>query len=190
VVCGGLSLPIRINSEKRPSIVDRLAARSVTGQILDIRIYQHTGYRVHFEWNGGNDNKDKYRAMERSFFMYSDAQSFCIELCKFGLEGICSCIYGAYHSYIPVKASYCRLGPFYANRKYFEFPKWWLKSMEEMEVDDFCGCDVSSTGYTGRSHDPINLRCWCHITSSVTLDWHWTPQENPPPINEGTYLRL
>jgi hypothetical protein len=38
--------------------VDRLAARSVTGQSLDIRVHQHIGYRVHFEWDGG-------RAMER-----------------------------------------------------------------------------------------------------------------------------
>jgi hypothetical protein len=64
----------------RPSIVDRLAARPVTGQSLDILVHQHISYRVHFEWNSGNDNKEKYRAMERHFFMFSDAQTFCIEL--------------------------------------------------------------------------------------------------------------
>jgi hypothetical protein len=128
--------------------------------------------------------------MERRFFMYSDAQTFCIELCKFGLEGLCSCMYGAYHSYLPAKAPYCHLGPFYPNGNYFEFPNWWLNSVEEMEDGDLYGCDVSSTGYTGRSHDPANPRCWCHITSSATLDWHWTPQENPPPINEGPHFRL
>jgi hypothetical protein len=73
------SSPIRRISAQRPSIVDRLAARSVTGQSLDIRVHQHIGYRVHFEWNGGNDVKDKYRVMERLFFIYSDAQTFCIE---------------------------------------------------------------------------------------------------------------
>jgi hypothetical protein len=107
------SLTIRRILTQRPSIVDRLAARSVTGQSLDIRVHQHIGYRVHFEWKSGNGNKDNFRAMERRFFMYSDAKTFCIELYKFELEGLCSCMYDAYHSYIPVKAPYCRLGPFY-----------------------------------------------------------------------------
>jgi hypothetical protein len=144
---GGLSLPIRRISAQRPFIVDRLASRSVTGQSLDIRIHQHTGYRVHFEWNGGNDNKDKYRAMERRFFMYSDAQTFCIELCKLGFEGLYSCIYGDYHSYVPAKVPRCRLGPFYPSRKYFKLPKWWLKSPEETD-DSLCDCNVFSTSST------------------------------------------
>jgi hypothetical protein len=75
------SLSILKISAQRPSIMDRLAARSVTGQSLVIRVHQHIGYRVHFEWNGGNDAKDKYRVMERRFFMYSEAQTFCTELC-------------------------------------------------------------------------------------------------------------
>jgi hypothetical protein len=100
------SLPILKISAKRPSIVDRLAARSVTEQSLEIRVHQHIGYRVHFVWVGG-------RSMERRFFTCSDAVTFCIELCKYGLEVLCSCLYGAYHSYIPGKAHYCSLGTFY-----------------------------------------------------------------------------
>jgi hypothetical protein len=42
------SLPVRRISAHRPSIVDRLAARSVTGQSLDILIHQHIGYLVLF----------------------------------------------------------------------------------------------------------------------------------------------
>jgi hypothetical protein len=64
------SLPIRKISTKCLSIVERLAARPVTGQSLDIRVHQHTGYRVHFEWGGG-------RAMEKRFFSFSDAVTFC-----------------------------------------------------------------------------------------------------------------
>jgi hypothetical protein len=62
--------------------------------------------------------------------MNSDAQTFCIELCNFGLEGVCSCVYGDYHSHIPEKASHCNRGPFYPSQKYFLKPKWWLKSMK------------------------------------------------------------
>jgi hypothetical protein len=111
------SLTIRKISAKRPSIVDRLAAQSVTGQSLDIRVHKHIGYRVHFEWDGS-------RIMERRFFSCSDAVTFCIELCIYGLEGLCSCVYGAYHSYIPGKAHYCRLRPSYPSHKYHKYPKW------------------------------------------------------------------
>jgi hypothetical protein len=57
------SLLARKISAHRPSIVDRLAARSVTGQSLDIHVHQHVGYRVHFEWDKGS------KAMERHFHM-------------------------------------------------------------------------------------------------------------------------
>jgi hypothetical protein len=111
-----------------------------------------------------------------------------MELCKFGLEGLCSCIYGDYHSYIPAKAPRCRRGPFYPAQKYFERPKWWLKSEEEASGADLCDCDVFSTNCTGRIRDPANPRCWFRITSSAT-DWHCTPKEDPPQ-NEGPHFRL
>jgi hypothetical protein len=41
------SLPIRRISTQRPSIVERLAARSVTGQSLQIHVHQHFSYRLH-----------------------------------------------------------------------------------------------------------------------------------------------
>jgi hypothetical protein len=145
----------------RTSIVDRLAARSATGQSLDIRVHQHIGYRVHFEWDGG-------RATERRSFMYSDAQTFCIEHCKCGLEGVWSCNYRDCHSFIPAKNHSLSTGTFLPTQKYCEIPKWWIKSLKEMSDVDFCECNVSSR---------------------ATLDWHWTPKENPP-LNEGPHLRL
>ena len=89
-------------SSQRPSIVDRLAARSITAQSLQIRVHQHFGYRIHFEWNGGSSGNVSSRFMERRFMMHSDTQTFCIELCKKGL-GLCSCVYGNYHMGIPEK---------------------------------------------------------------------------------------
>jgi hypothetical protein len=118
-------------SAHRPSIVDRLAARSVTGQSLDILVHQHFGYRVHLEWNGGNSSRESYRFMERRFLMDSDTQTFCVELCKFGLEGLCTCIYGDYHKNIPAKTPRCQRGPFYPTQKYLQKPRWWVKSLEE-----------------------------------------------------------
>jgi hypothetical protein len=61
------SLPIRRVSTQRPSIVDRLAARSVTGQSLQIHVHQHFGYRLHLEWNGGSNSRETYRFMKRHF---------------------------------------------------------------------------------------------------------------------------
>jgi hypothetical protein len=168
VVAGGVgrshSLPTRKISTHRPSIVDRLAARSVTGQSLNIHVHQHVGYRVHFEWDRGT------KAMERRFHMHSDAETFCEELCKFGLEGLCTCVYETYHSFTPENTPRCLHGPFYPSQKYLLEPKWWLKFMEESSVADLCGCKISS---------------------SKTIEWHWTPKnKNPSPINEGPHLRL
>jgi hypothetical protein len=64
---GGVGRPHSLRARKisahRPSIVDCLAARSVTGQSLDIRVHQHVGYRVHIDWDNGS------KAMERRFHM-------------------------------------------------------------------------------------------------------------------------
>jgi hypothetical protein len=62
------------------------------------------------------------------------AQTFCLELCKFGLEGLCACVYG--NTFIPAKAPPCHRGPFYPTQKYLLQPKWRLKSMEETSVED------------------------------------------------------
>jgi len=118
-------------SSQSPSIVDRLAARSVTAHRLQILVHHHYGYRVHFEWNGGNSGNVSSRFMERLFFMYSDAQTFCIELCRKGLEGLCTFVYGDYHTFIPEKAPRCLRETFYPSQKYFLKTKWWLKSLEE-----------------------------------------------------------
>jgi len=54
-------------SSQRPTIVDRLAARSVRAQSLRILVHQHFGYRIHFEWNGGSSDNVSSRFMERRF---------------------------------------------------------------------------------------------------------------------------
>jgi hypothetical protein len=120
------SLPIRKISSHRSSIVDHLATRSVTGQSLDILVHQHVGFRVHFEWNHGR------KAMERCFHnKSSDAETFCTELCKFGLEGLCACECDNYHSSIPENTPFCYHAPFYVLQKYLQEPTLWIKTMEE-----------------------------------------------------------
>ena len=134
----------RVTSQ-RPSIVDRLAARSITARSLQIRVHQHFGYRIHFEWNGGSSGNVSSRFMERRFMMHSDTQTFCIQLCKKGLEGLCSCVYGNYHTGIPAKAPRCLRQPYYPTQKYLLKPKWWLKSLEDGEAENLCKCSISSS---------------------------------------------
>ena len=138
------SLLIRRVTTHRPSIVDRLAARSITALSLQILVHQHFGYRIHLELNGGNSSRVSSRFME-TFFMHYDAQTFCIELCRKGLEGLCSCMYGNYHTFITKKAPRCLREPFRPSQKYSLKPKWWLKSLEEREEENLCGCSISST---------------------------------------------
>jgi hypothetical protein len=113
------SLPILRVSTQLPSIVDRLAARSVTGQSLQIHVHQHFVYRLHLVWNGGSNSMETYRFMEWRFLMNCEIQTFCLELCKFGLEGLCACVYGNDHSFIPAKAPPCHRGPFYPTQNIF-----------------------------------------------------------------------
>ena len=77
--------------------------------------------------------------------MHSDTQTFCIELCKKGLEGLCSCVYGNYHTSIPAKAPRCLREPYYSNQKYLLKSKWWLKSLEDGEAENLCECSISSS---------------------------------------------
>ena len=60
------SLQSRTLSARRLSIVDRLAARSLTGRGLDIHAHQHFGYRLHLEWGGDPNNTHSARFMESS----------------------------------------------------------------------------------------------------------------------------
>ena len=58
------SLPCRRVSTNRLSIVDRLAARSLTGRGLQILVHQHYGYRLHLEWSDASGSRDSSRFME------------------------------------------------------------------------------------------------------------------------------
>jgi hypothetical protein len=130
-------------SSQRPTIVDRLAARSITAQSLQILVHQHFGYRIHFEWTGSSDNFSS-RFMERRFLMSSDTQTFCIELCKRGLEGLCTFVYENYHTVIPARSPRCLREPYYPTQKYRQKPRWWIKSLEDMATDNCCECNISS----------------------------------------------
>ena len=99
-ICRGnpSSLPCRRVSARRLSIVDRLAARSLTGRGLHILVHQHYGYRLHLEWSGsGSCSRDSSRFLERRFNMFGEAESFYTELCNQGLEGLCTSAYEGYN---------------------------------------------------------------------------------------------
>ena len=89
------SLLCRRVSANHLSIVDRLIARSVTGQGPQIPVHQHYGYRLHLEWRGSSSRVSS-RFMERRFLMACEAETFCTELCSYGLEGLCTCVYDGY----------------------------------------------------------------------------------------------
>jgi len=150
------SLPCRRVSARRLSIVDRLAARSLTGRGLHILVHQHYGYRLHLEWSGsGSCSRDSSRFLERRFNMFGEAESFCTELCNQGLEGLCTCVYEEYNFSPHERAPTCRRAPLIRSQKYLSQPKWWLKTAQDMR-------DLS-----------VTTRCGCHITSSSSdpLDW-------------------
>jgi len=77
--------------------------------------------------------------------MHSDVQTFCIELCKKGLEGLCTCVYGNCHTVIPERAPRCLREPYYPSQKYLLKPKRWLKSLEEGVTENLCDFTISST---------------------------------------------
>jgi len=140
------SLSCRRVSANRFSIVDRLAALSVSGLGLQILVHQHFGYRLHLEWSGnGSRHRDSSRFMERGFYLFSEAESFCTELCDQGLDGLCTCVYEGHNINRHERAPTCRRAPFYPSQKYLLLPKWQLNYMEDAAVETLCGCDITSS---------------------------------------------
>jgi hypothetical protein len=121
-------------SANRLSIVDRLTARSVTGQGVQILVHQHYGYRLHLAWKGSRSRVSS-RFVERRFLTAYDPETFCTELCRYGLEGLCVCVYKEYYMSIHVRARLLR-EPLIQSQKYLLKPKWWLKALQthQMEV--------------------------------------------------------
>jgi len=139
------SLQSRTLSARRLSIVDRLAARSLTGRGLHIHVHQHFGYRLHLEWSGDPNNTRSARFMERRFHRWDQTKSFSSQLCSLGIEGLCTCVYEASYQPPHAKAPRCRRGPFYASQKHLLLPKHELKSMEDYAVFNLCECNITST---------------------------------------------
>jgi len=123
------SLLCRRVSANRLSIGDRLTARSVAGQGLQILVHQHYGYRLHLEWRG-NDSRISSRFMERRFLMSGEAKTFCTKLCSYGLEGLCTFVYEGYYMSTHVRAPRFLRKPLMQFQEYLLKPKWWLKVMQ------------------------------------------------------------
>jgi hypothetical protein len=137
------SLLCRRVSANRLSIVDKLTARSVTGQGLQILVHQHYGYRLHLEWRGSSSSRVSSRFMERRFLMTCEAKTFCTELCSYGLEGLCACVYEGYYMAAHVRAPRCLREPLMQSQKYLLKLKWWLKALQDTSDGTHCGCRIS-----------------------------------------------
>ena len=109
------SLQSRTLSERRLSIVDRLAGRSLTGRGLHILVHQHFGYRLHLEWSGDHNTRSA-RFMERRFHRWDQTKSFASQLCRLGIEGLCTCAYEASYQPPSDKAPRYLRGPFYVSQ--------------------------------------------------------------------------
>jgi len=134
-------------STNRLSIVDRLASRSVAGHGLRIYVHQHYGYRLHFECRGNNTDTVSSRFMERRFAMAGEAQTFCTELCNYGL-GLCTGVYEGFNMLLHVRAPRCLREPIMQSQKYLSYPKWWLKAMQEHCNENRCQCRRIYSSYT------------------------------------------
>jgi hypothetical protein len=64
------------------SIVQRLVQREVSGQRLSIRIHQHYGYQICYEWSGTFGTRN----FTRRFRSYDAVASFCIRIATRPLE--------------------------------------------------------------------------------------------------------
>jgi hypothetical protein len=82
------------------SIVQRLALREVSGQRLDVRIHQHYGYQMCYEWRGTFGT----RSFTRRFRSYDAVADFCIRIATCPREGKASCI-TARDEFRPVRTS-------------------------------------------------------------------------------------
>ena len=72
------------------SIVTRLVCWSLTGQGLNIQVYQHFGYTLHLVWWGNRNDITSERCMEIFLLMGDEIEKFCIELKTDALEGLCT----------------------------------------------------------------------------------------------------
>jgi len=142
------SLAARKLSANRLSIVDRLAARSVTGRSLHILVHQHYGYRLHLEWSGGGDCQNASRFMERQFDMSCQSQSFCTQLCHRGLDGLCTCIYESHNFHPHQRAPRCLREPLLLSQKLLAQPKLWIKAKQDLGGGPHCGCKITSSAIT------------------------------------------
>ena len=164
-VCTGQGIPsslaARAISDNRLSIVDRLAARSLTGQGLRVRVHQHYGYRLHLQWKGNRNREGSSRFMERHFRGFPDVLSFCEQLCDGRLEGLTTCVYDMCYKALFHKASTCRREPILSSQTYLLRPKRWLRAAEERNVvTDWC-------------------TCFCNITSANERAIQWGPNKAP-----------
>jgi hypothetical protein len=146
-------------SANRLSIMDRLTARSVTGQGLQILVHQHYGYRLLLEWRG-SCSRVSSRFMERRFLMACEAERFYTELCSYGLEGLCTCVYEGYYMSTHVRAPRCLRKPLMQSQKYLLKPTWWLKALQHVKRNSLW---VSYFLFLyARMEEYIRHVCTCH----------------------------
>ena len=156
-----------LTATNRFSIIQRLAARALTGDNLHIQTHQHFGYRIHLVWSRPSiqitldeqmDRNTRIRIINEleSLAVQSDdrcleriipngSRSFCQQLMWRGAQNLCFC--ACRYCWIPIsiinsKTTQCYRGP------------------TKHRLHDFC--------YV-RECQSYEYKCQCNITSSETL---------------------
>ena len=70
------------------NIVQHLGHRALTGRGLGIIVYQHYGYRIHYELRGEFSS----RTFERRYPIYRSCSQVCIDMVRGYPEGLCNCM--------------------------------------------------------------------------------------------------
>ena len=70
------------------NIVQHLGHRALTGRGLGIIVYQHYGYRIHYELRGEFSS----RTFERRYHIYRSCSQVCIDMVRGYPQGLCNCM--------------------------------------------------------------------------------------------------
>jgi hypothetical protein len=134
---------VRTLSLGSPFIIQRLRARSLTGQILNIRVHQHYGYTVHatsYKLPTKKQPQNDLCAIKRRFPTYASMDHFCTRLQT--LEDLCTCIADRwYDNSLLDKSQYCCLKTCFPNEIYeLTTPTELRRHVEVYSNFDKCSC--------------------------------------------------
>jgi hypothetical protein len=154
-------------STTNSSIIARLTSRSLCGQSLHIHVHQHFGFRLHLLWKCANNHATSEKCIERRFFTCNDIDTFCFQLRKGTLEGLCNCVWGRGRrilGFLKHKVHPCYNGPSLSFPMYCQ-PTGYIKHLQDYHNIYPCSCHVQKS--------PL-VHQWA-TDSSDSLFWFFFP---------------